>query len=73
MRKQCRLLTYAIFFLLIVHLAYPQADSTDYFRITVIDVDTQRGVPLVELKTLSNLLYYTDSALYEVHRPNYSF
>jgi len=31
------------------------------FRITVVDDQTGRGVPLVELKTVNNLLFYTDS------------
>ncbi len=36
--------------------AVPQA-----FAIRVVDADTGRGVPLVELKTSNNILYYTDS------------
>jgi hypothetical protein len=32
------------------------------FAIEVVDVQTGRGVPLVELKTVSNVRYYTDSA-----------
>lgn len=33
----------------------------EYFKITVIDSQTGRGVPLVELKTVNNIRYYTDS------------
>jgi hypothetical protein len=36
-------------------------DSVKYFTIRVIDQKTGRGVPMVELKTSSNLRYYTDS------------
>ncbi|MBM83423.1 MAG: hypothetical protein CMJ78_22930 [Planctomycetaceae bacterium] len=34
----------------------------DHFAIQVVDKDTGRGVPLVELKTVNNVRYYTDSA-----------
>ena len=41
----------------------PQAQAAGgYFRITVTDADTGRGVPLVELKTVNNLVFYTDSS-----------
>jgi hypothetical protein len=33
----------------------------DYFKIIVIDDTTERGVPLVELKTTNEAAYYTDS------------
>lgn len=36
--------------------------SEDYFGIQVVDDQTERGVPMVELKTTSSLCYYTDSA-----------
>src|SRR5436190_19984294 len=32
------------------------------FAIQVVDVQTGRGVPLVELRSVSNLRFYTDSA-----------
>ena len=35
--------------------------DSDYFKITVVDEDTGRGVPLVELKTTNDVRYYTDS------------
>ncbi len=37
------------------------AAPSDYFRITVQDQDTGRGVPLVELRTVNEVRYYTDS------------
>ena len=38
------------------------AQPDDYFTIQVVDDVTGRGVPLVELKTVNNVRYYTDSA-----------
>ena len=38
-----------------------RADARDYFRITVVDSDTGRGVPLVELQTTNQLRFWTDS------------
>lgn len=35
--------------------------NPDAFRIEVVDQDTGRGVPLVELRTTHNVRYYTDS------------
>lgn len=32
-----------------------------FFRITVVDEETGRGVPLVELRTVNGLVHYTDS------------
>src|SRR5439155_13100977 len=32
-----------------------------YFKITVVDEDTGRGVPLVELRTVNNITLDTDS------------
>src|ERR1700722_1687160 len=36
--------------------------SEKYFAVQVVDAQTGRGVPLVELKTVSNVRYYSDSA-----------
>jgi len=36
-------------------------DSGDFFKIKVVDDRTGRGVPLVELRTTSNIRYYTDN------------
>jgi hypothetical protein len=41
--------------------ADPAADSR-YFRISVVDAQTGRGVPLVELTTVNGIVYITDSA-----------
>ncbi len=38
------------------------AAPSDYFRITVQDAETGRGVPLVELRTVNEVRYYTDSS-----------
>lgn len=47
----------------------PQADdksarsaNTPYFRITVVDEETGRGIPLVKLTTTNSTEYWTDSA-----------
>jgi len=37
------------------------SDSTSCFIIRVIDVETNRGIPLAELKTTSKISYFTDS------------
>ena len=37
-------------------------NAGDYFLISVVDEATDRGVPLVELKTTANVRYFTDSA-----------
>ncbi|HON66363.1 MAG TPA: hypothetical protein PLS23_07685 [Phycisphaerae bacterium] len=37
------------------------ADASRYFAIHVVDEQTGRGVPLVELQTTNNILLYTDS------------
>ena len=38
------------------------AEETRYFEIHVVDQATGRGVPLVQLRTVNNISYYTDSA-----------
>jgi hypothetical protein len=38
------------------------AAPADYFKIKVVDAQTGRGVPLVELETVNHLRFYTDSA-----------
>ena len=37
-------------------------NASRYFKITVVDRDTGRGIPLVELRTENEILFYTDSA-----------
>jgi len=39
----------------------PQAERGKLFVITVVDSQTSRGVPLVELETVNNIRYVTDS------------
>lgn len=39
-----------------------QATAADYFGIHVVDAETGRGVPLVELKSVSGVSFFTDSA-----------
>ncbi len=39
----------------------PRGDAGAYFAIRVVDDATGRGVPLVELRTVNGLRYYTDS------------
>ena len=45
------------------------AEPSHYFVIKVVDEQTGRGVPLVELETVNNIRYWTDSgglaAIYE--------
>ena len=42
--------------------AFPIQDSLcKYFKIQVVDRQTGRGVPLVELRTTNNIRYFTDS------------
>ena len=36
--------------------------GTDYFKIQVVDDQTGRGVPLIELRTVNNISHWTDSA-----------
>jgi hypothetical protein len=45
----------------LVGCAMPALPS-DYFKITVLDEATGRGVPLVELKTTHNVPYFTDNS-----------
>jgi len=44
-----------------VWLSANVAAASNFFRIQVIDEQTQRGVPLVELETVNNVVYVTDS------------
>jgi len=45
----------------VLSVSAAHSDTSDYFKITVIDAETGRGVPLVELKTTNKVRYYTDS------------
>ena len=47
-----------------------QASPDEYFTIRVVDAQTGRGVPLVELRCTNEVRYYTDSAGYVAfHEP----
>src|SRR5438094_5986279 len=47
---------------LLLGLAFvASAKPSDYFAIEVVDEQTGRGVPMVELQTTSGVRYYTDS------------
>ncbi len=64
--SQTRLLSAALLgvlaLLLTIGLPFPViAAAQDYYRITVQDAGTGRGVPLVELRTVNEVRYYTDS------------
>lgn len=43
-------------------LSAGERTGRDYFGIRVVDGQTGRGVPLVELRTVDNVRYYTDSS-----------
>jgi hypothetical protein len=48
----------------------PAQKTTDYFRINVIDEQTNRGVPLVELRTVNGIAHTTDSnGIVAFHEP----
>lgn len=55
--------TYLLGFALVVAavLAGETHAADDFFKIQVIDEETERGVPLVELETVNNVRYVTDS------------
>src|SRR3954469_10832642 len=51
-------------------LAAAPAEVTKYFTITVVDGQTGRGVPLVELRTVNGIRHYTDSnGIVAFHEP----
>lgn len=52
----------AITVLLSLALSSSAAAQTKPFAVEVVDADTGRGVPLVELKTVNHVQFYTDSA-----------
>lgn len=63
LRHLLRSLSGILIALLFVHPTVASAiDPADYFRITVVDELTGRGVPLVELRTVNDVRCYTDSA-----------
>jgi len=60
-REPMTLLTFAAIALTAGLFAGPTQAHEKYFRITVVDEQTGRGVPLVELETTNNIKHYTDS------------
>src|SRR6266540_7570254 len=46
---------------LFLRISIGQAATNDWFKITVVDEQTGRGVPLVELRTVNNISLWTDS------------
>src|SRR5687768_9899004 len=38
------------------------SQAADHFKISVVDDQTGRGVPLIELRTINNICHWTDSA-----------
>jgi hypothetical protein len=50
--------------------AFAESSASPYFAIKVVDAQTGRGVPLVELRTVNNISYYTDSnGIVAFHEP----
>ena len=64
--SSCKVLAVLVGFLFLNYRVSVLADASPnrYFVIQVQDEQTGRGVPLVELKTVSNLRFYTDSGGY---------
>ena len=55
----CAFLLYTFSAFSAVNRSFASSDS--YFKIQVVDRQTGRGVPLVELRTVNNIRYFTDS------------
>lgn len=64
MKNKCINYIYSSIAVFSIYIAIPcpvESSETQYFMIQVVDEDTNRGVPLVELKTVNEIVYYTDS------------
>jgi hypothetical protein len=62
LRAVARVVRIAVLFLCLALAANAGSeDVKDYFKITVVDAETRRGVPLVELRTTNEIRYVTDS------------
>lgn len=48
--------------LIVLSASSPDLRPDPYFRVTVVDEETGRPVPLIELRTVNDLRFYTDSA-----------
>lgn len=56
--------------LMIVSSGKNYLDAHEYFKIRVVDSQTGRGVPLIELRTVHNIRYLTDSSgIVAFHEP----
>lgn len=55
------MLRYLALLLSMVVCTPPVLSAADYFQIQVIDAETERGIPLVELETVNQILHVTDS------------
>ncbi|HBG26043.1 MAG: hypothetical protein A2Y10_03765 [Planctomycetes bacterium GWF2_41_51] len=47
--------------ILFLFTTFSFGENTSYFKLKVVDEQTGRGVPLVELSTVNDIVYYTDS------------
>jgi len=59
--------SFSVWFLLtglVLQTTQASANEPGYFSVHVIDAETGRGVPLVELRTVNEISYWTDSAGY---------
>lgn len=66
----CRFKGLCALFSLVAFPVIAADNPQDYFVIRVVDEETGRGVPLVELKATSEILYYTDSnGIIAFHEP----
>lgn len=52
------------YILLVCLLLIRCSPTSRYFQIRIVDSETGRGIPLAELRTLSNVAYFTDSQGY---------
>ncbi len=59
--RDSRILLLSLWFLLSAGPWRLPAATNDYFAIRVVDTQTGRGVPLVELRTVNKLAWWTDS------------
>ena len=64
-----RAATECLFFSILLALVFQTSAAqqpADYFKIVVVDQDTGRGVPLVELRTTNDVSHYTNTATQRV-------
>ncbi|MFA5293012.1 MAG: hypothetical protein WC496_08265 [Phycisphaerae bacterium] len=54
--------TFDLIYILLLFAEFSFSTTNPYFQIKVIDEQTGRGVPLVELSIVNDIVYYTDSA-----------